>query len=269
MTSLLRADIRRLLQAKSGTYWFLIVLLAIIVVNAIVMHWLVKTFSDAVGGESSGTLGYASPLEFATSLLWFGFLSLLCCLRMASLAWADMRSGFNRSIISSCGKKTYYLEKLLLALVVSFAFTVLGGIAGTGIAAASSGFDGTGSIPALILWVALVTLACWACAAATLAILWLFRSNVLAYLIGISLGSGLISTIVSLALMSVPELANAWSEVAAWFPCGSFSVLSGEYVVDGEFALSALGLAHVLVPTAVCLAFAYICALTFLCKRDL
>ncbi len=269
MTSLLRADIRRLLQAKSGTHWFLIALLAMILINAIVMPWLVKTFSGAVGGESTGSLGYASPLEFASSLLWFGFLSLLCCLRMASLAWADMRSGFNRSIMSSCGKKTYYLEKLLLALVASFAFTVLGVVVGSVIAAVSSGFDGAGSIPALILWIALVTLACWACAAATLAILWLFKSNVLAYLIGISLGSGLISMIVSLALMSVPELASAWGEVVAWFPAGAFGVLSSEYVINGEFALSALGLAHVLAPTAACLAFAYICALAVLCKRDL
>ncbi len=269
MTSLLRADIRRLLQVKSGTHWFLIVLLAMILVNAIVMPWLIKTFSAAVGEESAGSLGYASPLEFVTSLLWFGFLSLLCCLRMASLAWTDMRSGFNRGIISSCGKKTYYLEKLLLALVVSFAFTVLGVVAGSATAAASSGFDGVGSIPALVLWIALVTLACWACAAATLAILWLFKSNVLAYLIGISLGSGLISTIVSLAFMSVPELASAWSKVAAWFPAGAFSTLSGEYVINGEFALGALGFAHVLLPTAVCLAFAYICVSAGLCKRDL
>ncbi|MDO4853844.1 MAG: hypothetical protein Q4A43_00220 [Coriobacteriia bacterium] len=268
MTSLLRADIRRLLQVKNGTHWFLIVLLAMILINAIVMPWLIKTFSDAVG-ESTGTLGYASPLEFAASLLWFGFLSLLCSLRMASLAWADMRSGFNRGIISSCGKKTYYLEKLLLALVVSFAFTVLGVALGSVIAAVSSGFDGVGSVPALALWIVLVTLACWACAAATLAILWLFKSNVLAYLIGISLGSGLISTIVSLAFMSVPELANAWSEVAAWFPAGAFSTLSGEYLINGEFALSAMGFAHVLLPTAVCLAFAYICAIAVLCKRDL
>lgn len=268
MTSLLRADFRRILRPSSNTHWFLVVLVAAILLNVVVMPLLVNMMSDMAGSEDVGSLGFASPLGVAGSLLWLGLLPLLCSLRIATLCWGDMRSGFNRSVVSACGKKAYFTEKLVLALVVSFAFVVIGLVITLVVALIAGGFtQGTGAV-SIILWLVLTTLVCWGCSCLTLAVLWVLKSNVIAYILGISLGGGLISTIISLALGGLPDIAQAWANVVEWLPVSSVNILSSA-VVDGELVLEGMGYAHVLVPTAVCIAIGFACALTILRKRDL
>lgn len=268
MTSLLRADISRILRPSSNTHWFLIVLLAAILLNVVVMPLLVNMMSSMSGSEVPGSLGFASPLGVVSSLMWLGLLPLLSSLRIATLCWADMRSGFNRSIVSACGKKVYFMEKLVLALVVSFAFVVIGVVVTLLIALVSGGFTEGSSIFSFVLWIVLATLACWGCSCLTLAVLWVLKSNVIAYILGISLGGGLISTIISLALGGLPDIAQVWMDIVEWLPVSAVNILTSA-VVDGDLVLDGMGYVHVLVPVAVCIAIGFACALAILRKRDL
>ncbi len=271
MSSLLRADIRRIVRPQSNTHWFLVVLLAVIVLAVVLVPVLVDFFNNANISEEEkeaiNTMRVVTPLGSASTLLLFGLVPLLASLRMATLCWADMRSGFIRTIVSACGKKTYYIEKLVLALVVSFAFLLIGFVLDLLITAIAGGFTDPSPVLDIIIWVVLATLLTWACASLTLTVLWLVKSNALAYILGISLGSGLISSLISLALGAIPAIAEVWAKIVEWFPISAVNTLNN--ITNGGLAYEALDYAHVLVPIAVCLAIAFACASAVMSKRDL
>lgn len=257
-------------------YGYLIAFLVIVLLMSIGIPMLADFLNDMAAqsgsseaaSETDPSLLFGSPLTFlASNLLLFGLVSIFASWCVTAFCWTEMRSGFDRTIVSGCGKKTYYLEKLLFALIVSFAFVVIGMVVAAAAAALTKGFVGGSSLFSLVAWCVLLSLLCWACASLTLAVLWLFRSHVLAIIVGLTLASGAVSSIVSMVFGSVQAVADVWGKIVEWFPTSAFSALSA--VFDGELALEGIQWAHFFVPVAVCLAAAYACVLCVLRRRDL
>lgn len=270
MLSMLKADVCRLFTRKGNLYGYLIAYLVVVLAISIGLPML-SDFLNSTGDPELVTdtsALYTSPLAFISgSLLMLGLVSVFADWCVASVCWNDMRGGFNRTIVGCVGKKAYFAEKLLLALVVSFIFVLAGSVVGTAAAAIAVGISGVGSIPSLLLWLVLTTLACWGNAALTLAVLWLLRSNVFGMLAGLALPSGFISSFVALFITSLPQVSEVWEKVVSWLPCSAMTALNR--VVDDVLVLDGMQLAHILAPTAVCLVLAFACALTVLRRRDL
>ncbi len=270
MFSLLKADVRRLFTRKGNFYGYLIAFLVLVLAISIGLPMLsdfLNSLDDPELRTDTSAL-FTSPLAFLSgALLAMGLVSIFASWCVTSVCWNDMRGGFNRTIVGCVGKKAYFVEKLLLALVVSFLFVIAGSVVGTTAAAIFAGLAGVGSIPSLLLWLVLTTLACWGNATLTLTILWLLRSNVFGMLAGLALPSGLISTIVSLVLMNVPQAGEVWGKIVAWLPCEAMTALN--IVVDDALVVNGTQLAHMLAPAAVCLVVSFACALTVLRRRDL
>lgn len=274
MFTLLKADICRIFSRKGNFYGYLIAFLAVILVFSVGIP-LLADFINSQLAEQDPTQTtdlsamYTSPLPFlAGAMLLFGVVSIFASWCVSSVCWSEMSAGFNRTIVSRVGKRIYFLEKLVFALVVCFVFVIVGSIVGTLAAALTMGLAGMGSVPSLLLWLVLVTVVCWGNACLTITVLWLFKSNVLAALCALTLGGGIVSSIISLITSSIPKVGEAWASVAEWLPCSAFSALSVN-IFDDQLVLSAMELAHVLVPAAVCVAIAFACVLGVLRRRDL
>ena len=270
MLTLLKADIRRLFTRKGNFYGYMVAYLALVLLISVgvpMLSNLINSLDEPELYADTSAL-YTSPLSFlASSLLIFGLVSIFASWCVTSVCWSDMRGGFNRTIVGCVGKKAYFVEKLVLALAVSLVFVIVGSVVGTAAAAAFVGLAGMGSVPSLLAWWVLLTLASWGNACLTLAILWLFKSNVLGMLIGLALPSGLVSLIVSLVVGNIPVVGEGWAKVASWLPCEALTTLSN--VTNDVLVLDGGQVAHVLVPTAVCLAAAFALALTVLRRHDL
>lgn len=274
MLSMLQADLHRILRRKGNFYGYMIAYLIIVLVISIGIPLLTNAFNGLSGQLGSdvqmdATALYTSPLNFLSgSLLIFGIVSIFASWCVASYCWSDMRAGYNRSIVSCVGKKTYYTEKLVFALVMSFIFVLAGSVVGTLAAAVTMGFSGIGSIPSLLLWWMLLSVVCWGNAALAVTVLWLTRSNVLAVLLALTLGGGIVSSIIGLMVSGIPVVGEAWDKITAWLPCEALSRLSS-CVSNDALALTVGSAAHILLPTLVCLAISFACTLTVLRKRDL
>ncbi len=270
MLSLLKADVCRLFTRKGNFYGYLIAYLVLVLAISIGLPMLSNYLNSLDNPElyTDTSALFTSPLAFVSgALLVMGLVSIFASWCATSVCWNDMRGGFNRTIVGCVGKKAYFAEKLLLALVVSFIFVVSGSVVGTAAAAIFVGLAGMGDIASLVLWLVLATVVCWGNACLTLTVLWLLRSNVFGMLIGLALPSGLISSVVSLFTANLPQVSEAWSTVVSWLPCEAITTMS--HVVNDVLTLDGMQWAHVLAPTAVCIVVAFACALTVLRRRDL
>ncbi len=274
MMSILKADLRRMLNLHGNFYGYMVAYLIVVLLMSIGIPMLGNLLNDMAAQSGNTELAtdmsglFASPLAFlSSSLSAFGIVSIFASWCVASFCWSDMRCGFDRTMVSGCGKKLYYLEKLLFALAMSFVFVVIGMVVSLLAAIATVGIAGGSSVVSIVLWCVLLTLICWSCASLTLFVMWITKSHVIAMVAGFTLAAGALSSIVGLFIGSIPTLANVWGEIIAWFPCNAFSRLS--IIVDGELALAAMDWAHVLVPSAACLAISFGCALAVLRRRDM
>lgn len=274
MKSLLRADLSRVFKHKSVVYTMFIVLLIIALLYAVfvpVMQDIVNKAAetDAEMASMTSTPGFQTPLHYATTaLLLFGNVGFLTCWAVVSVAWADARTGYDRTIISAIGKKTYYREKFILATVVSAVFTV--GITVIGCIASGivSGYTEMNSVVGFIEWVCLTIILAWSCSCLSLLILWYFRNSTIAYIAGFVLCTGLLSTVLGLVFGNIsPDAVEAWNNFCKWLPTGSFGALQS--IVDGSPDFSTENLLHIIVAPVVCLAVSYNLAFHRLTKRDI
>ncbi len=269
MAPLLRADLRRLARPHGSFLFYLAIFLAFVLLTVVGAPLVVSAFSGLNQGTEAAApafTGYASSLNLFTGLLAMGWVSLMTSWCAASVCWADMRGGFDRTMIGSCGKKAYYSEKLLLALVLSCAFLVAGMVVSL-VAGFVMGLESLSSPVSVLLWFVLVALECWGCAALTLAVLWVSKSNTLAFGVGLTLAMGIVSGILNMSLGPIPGVNEVWSEVSSWLPNAAFALLQS--VDNGELALELIDVAHILVPAAVCVGVAYVVANNVLPKRDM
>lgn len=271
MDTLLRADLSRIFKHRSVVYTMFLVLLAIALLYAVfvpIMQDFVRNSAETAS-EFSGPVGFGTPLNYAiTALLLFGNIGFLTCWAVISVAWADARSGYDRTIISSCGKKVYYREKFILAFIVSavftFGVTLIGSIA-SGIV---SGYDEIGSVVGLIEWACFVAIVTWGCCCASLVVLWYFRNSTISYIFGFVICTGLLSSVLGMVFGNISaDVAEAWTNFCKWLPTGSFGALQS--VVDGLPDFSNENLLRTVVAPVVCLAVSYFLAYYRLTKRDL
>lgn len=164
MLSLLKADVCRLFTRKGNFYGYLIAYLVLVLAISIGLPMLSNYLNSLDNPElytDTSTL-FTSPLAFVSgALLVMGLVSIFASWCATSVCWNDMRGGFNRTIVGCVGKKAYFAEKLLLALVVSFIFVIAGSVVGTAAAAIFAGLAGVGDIASLVLWLVLATVVCW------------------------------------------------------------------------------------------------------------
>ena len=268
MQTLLRADLRRLRNSHGNATGYFVATIIFVLLVAVGSPMLAKLLASSSSELNDAvTAGWASSLNILTATIMFGFVGLMSSWCASSICWAEMRAGFERTIASSCGKKVYYTEKLVLALVLSCIFVVFGGLIAMLSAALFVGFQVASSIVSILLWMALTILVSWGCACLTLAVLWLMRNNTVAFAVGLTLCTGLLSGVLFMATSSMPEVANVISHIREWLPASAFDALAT--VTDGELVLEPLGYAHVLVPSAVCIVVAFVVAQNVLPKRDL
>lgn len=268
MATLLRADLRRLTRPHGSFLLYLAVFLALVLLVVIGTPLLTKAIAgmNLDGEKVEAFSGYSSPMNLFASFMLFGWVSLITSWCMTSVCWAEMRAGFSRTMASSCGKKTYYTEKLLLALVLSAAFVVIGMVVAF-LGGMVMGLNAFSPIVDVLVWAVLTIVECWGCACLTLAALWLFKNSTVAFAVALTLGTGLVSGVVSMSVASIPGVADAWAELAGWLPVSAFSYLQA--FDNGSFAPDLTSLAHILVPAVVCVAASYAVALTALPKRDM
>ena len=274
MTSLLRADLSRVFKHRSVVYTMFIVLLIIALLYAVFVPILQDVVNNAAEtaselGESAGKRGFDTPLHFGmTALLLFGNVGFLACWACTSVAWADARSGYDRTIISSVGKRVYYREKFVFSAIVSAVFTFGVTIIGSVASGIVSGYASLGSIPELILWCLMVSIISWACACVSLVILWYTRNSTIAYIAGFVLCTGLLSSVLSMVIGNISvDLAETWSEVCKWLPTGTFNSLSA--ISDGHLDLSNENMLRDFIPPVVLLFVSYHLAFRNLTKRDI
>ncbi len=268
MQTLLRADLRRLLNSHGNAVGYFVATVIFVLLVAVGSPMLAKLLASSSPELNEGiSAGWASTLNVLTATIMFGFVGLMTSWCSSSICWAEMRAGFERTIASSCGKKAYYTEKLVLALVLSCIFVVFGGLIAVLSATLFVGVQVMSSIVSLLLWMVLTILVSWGCACLTLASLWLMRNNTVAFAVGLTLCTGLLSGVLLMATSSMPEVADVVSHVREWLPASAFDALAT--VTDGELVLEPLGYAHVLVPSAVCIVVSFVVALNVLPKRDL
>ena len=271
MNSLLRADLSRVFKHRSVVYTMFIVLLVIALLYAVfvpIMQDFVRNSAETAS-EIGSQRGFGTPLSYAiTALLLFGNIGFLTCWACTSVAWADARSGYDRTIISSVGKRVYYREKFILAAIVSAVFTVgitlIGGIA----AGIVSGYTEFGSVIGFIEWICLVAIATWAFTCLSLTVLWYFRNSTIAYITGFVICTGLLSSVLGMVFGNIsPDAAETWTNLCKWLPTGCYSALQS--TVDGAPNFEAENLLRIVAAPVVCLFVSYHLAFHNLTKRDL
>lgn len=270
MQGLLRADLKRSLTSFGAFYRYLIFLLAFVVLSAVGIPMLMQFYAETTGGAAADAT-YGSPLNFASvSMFMFGLTGFVASWCVASICWTDMRSGYIRTIISSCGKKSYFTEKLVFSLVICFLFIAITFIFGALVAGLFVGFKEVGSIFDLLIWIIVATLLTWSCATLTQAFLWLLKSNVIAYIVGFVLCTGMLSQVIGMLIGGIGvEVSEAWTEIKSWFPCDAFSTLGGPCVTpEGALNIDAMGWAHIIVPIVVLLVLSYFLVTKVIRKRD-
>ena len=272
MGTLLRADLRRILNPHGNFLGYFIALVIFTVLTVVGAPLLVRLMAGMYSsGEADVAAGlgttYASTLNMMTSILSFGFVGLMTCWSSCAICFTDIRAGFERTIVSSCGKKAYYTEKLVLALVLSVIFVIVGGLLALLAGSLFIGGQIVSGPVSIVMWLALSVVVSWACACLCLAVLWILRNNTVAFLLALTLGSGLVSGVAVMATSAMPDLAQTISSIREWLPVGAYTVL--ETVTDGELVLSGEQLAKVFVPSAVCVAAGFLTAARVLPKRDL
>ncbi len=268
MGKLLRADLRRILSPHGNFWGYLIALVLFTVLTVVGAPMLVRLMADMGQSEVSDLAStYSSTLAMMSSILSFGFVGLMSSWSVCAICFTDIRAGFERTIVSSCGKKAYFVEKLVLALVVSAIFVLIGGLLALVAGSLFVGARIATGVVSIVLWFVLSIIVSWACACLCLAVLWIVRNNTVAFLLALTLGSGLLSGVVIMATSTMPELSHAISSIREWLPVGAYTIL--ESVTDGELVLDGTQLAKIFVPSAVCVAAGFVTALHVLPKRDL
>lgn len=268
MNSLLRADLSRVFKHRSTVYVLFGVMLLVALLYAVLIPLAQEFLKNSGEAEYADItrLGWPTPLAFsATALLTFGIVGFLSCWAVTSVAWADIRSGYDRTIISSCGKRIYYREKFTFASVVSLIFvagTVVIGSVASGII---SGYEEIGSIVNTIIWCLYVAIISWACACLSLVVLWVTKNSTISYITGFVLCTGLLSSVIGMFLANIsPEVVQVWTDISDWFPKGAFSHL--ETITDGSFDLSNDNFLHLIITPVVCLSISYHVALRHLTR---
>ena len=271
MNSLLRADLSRVFKHRSVVYTMFIVLLLIALFYAVfvpIMQDIVQNSAETAS-QAGTQKGFGTPLNYAiTALLLFGNIGFLTCWACTSIAWADARSGYDRTIISSVGKRVYYREKFILSAIVSAVFTVgvtLIGCIASGIA---SGYTEFGNVIGFIEWLCLVAIATWAFTCLSLTVLWYFRNSTIAYIVGFVICTGLLSSVLGIVFGNIgQEASEAWANLCKWLPTGCYSALQS--TVDGAPNFETENLLHIVVAPVVCLFVSYHLSFHNLTKRDL
>ena len=272
MISLLKADLARIFKHRSTVYTMFIVLLVIALAYAVlvpvVQEFLKNSNANAASELEIQKTGFGLPIKYlVTSLLLFGNAGFLICWAVTSVAWADARMGYDRTIISGCGKRIYYQEKLQLACIISFIFVFLVALIGCIASGIVSGYDEIGSVIDMLLLCLYTAIISWGCACISLVVLWLTKNSTISYIVGFILCTGLLSTVLGMVLGNVgPDVAQAWSDFAKWLPTGAFGALQN--ITDGHIDMGDNFL-RVFVAPIVCLVFSYVFSLHYLTKRDL
>lgn len=278
MFSLLRADLRRIVRRHGSFYGFVIALFVFGLFTGaipVLVRSLLASVAQSSGGNAetqalnealSGS--YASPTGCIVGIMMEGgFLTLIACLSAAHLCWVDKRNGFDRTIVSSCGKRTYYHEKMAFALVLSVLYAVVASVFALVIGGLISGIAGMDTVPAFLGWFVCTVLVNWACACLCMAVLWLFKSQVLVYLLAFVMASPVVMGLLGLGINNLGQQASElYNELCRWLPHTAVG-LAGS-LVDGSFAFPVEDLPHLIVPCVACLALTFV-GIGVLRKRDL
>ncbi|WP_322153647.1 hypothetical protein [Paratractidigestivibacter sp.] len=264
MFSLLRADMRRILRRHGGFYGFAIVIVALCLVMGVAVELLSRLGAEA--GVDTGITPYASPVDCVVGMLG-DLLALVICLSAVRVCWIDKRNGYDRTIVSSCGKRTYYHEKILFALVLTvvFALFALAATSVTGLLV--RGISGLDSPLVFVEWFAPTVLVAWTCACLSMAGLWLTGSQILGIVLAFFLTNGMIAGAIGMAVGGVnADVAQVYYAVCEWLPNAAVTLSAN--AVNGAFVFAQEGLARMAVPTVACLALTFVCV-GVLRKRDL
>jgi hypothetical protein len=270
--SLLKADLARIFKHRSTVYTMFIVLLVIALAYAVlvplVQEFLKNSNPNAATDLEIQKTGFGLPIKYlVTSLLLFGNAGFLICWAVTSVSWADIRMGYDRTIISGCGKRVYYEEKLQLACIISFLFVYLVALIGCIASGIVSGYDEIGSVIDILLLCLYTSVISWGCASVSLVVLWLTRNSTISYIVGFVLCTGILSTVIYGVLGNFgPDVQQAWMEFMKCLPTGAFSALQN--ITDGHIQMGDNAL-RLFVAPAVCLVFSYAFSLHYLTKRDL
>ena len=277
MFSLLRADLRRIVRRHGSFYGFVIALLVFGLFTGalpVIVRSILASVAQSSGNAEAAALNEALSGSYATPtgcivgiMMEGGFLTLVTCLSAAHLCWVDKRNGFDRTIVSSCGKRTYYHEKMAFALVLSVLYAVVASVFALVIGGLITGITGMDAVPAFLGWFASTVIVNWACACLCMAVLWLFKSQVLVYLLAFVMANPMVMSLLGLGVNNLGEQASEfYTELCKWLPHTAVS-LAGN-LVDGSFAFPADSLPNMIVPCVACFTLTFL-GVGALRKRDL
>lgn len=277
MFSLLRADLRRIVRRHGSFYGFVIALFVFGLFTGalpVLVRSLLASVAQSSGNADAEALNqalsgsYAAPTGCIVGIMMEGgFLTLITCLSAAHLCWVDKRNGFDRTIVSSCGKRTYYHEKMAFALVLSVLYAVVASVFALVIGGLISGISGMDTAPAFLGWFVSTVIVNWACACLCMAVLWLFKSQVLVYLLAFVMANSMVMSLLGLGVNNLGQQASEiYAEICKWLPHTAVS-LAGN-LVDGSFSFPVDSLPNMIVPCVACLVLTFL-SVGALRKRDL
>ena len=278
MLSLLRADLRRMVRRHGSFYGFVIALAVFGLLTGVLpvlMRPVLAGLSEAAGETGAAeeldqalSAPFATPVTCIASIMSSGgFLALMVCLSVTHLCWVDKRNGYDRTIVSSCGKRTYYHEKMAFALVLSVAFTLVASVIALVFGGLASGISGLDSPVVLIEWFCATVFTAWACACLCMAVLWLTKNQLLVFVLAVALVNPVITQLLGLAVGNLGSWASeTYTKVLEWMPHTAVA-LAGN-VVNGSFVCDLESLPNLVVPCVACVALTFL-AVGALRKRDL
>lgn len=251
MFGILRGDIYRALQLRGNVFWYLVIFAAFVIGNVLFAALFGQPINDIFSSATDEVVASATTEEeaelyaattidmfanFSTAtnflghaLMPFGFMTMMVCWCVTNFAWVDIRDGYIKGLVSGVGKRAYFTEKLVFALVIAVVFAIVGAVLGIGLTLLTGiGFKADESVVQILVWLLLAILVSWGCAALCLGVLWIARNQVITYLVGFLLASGFLSGLLAGVIAMVPNmdaLASAFNVVMEWLPRGVVSSL--------------------------------------------
>lgn len=278
MLSLLRADLRRITRRHGSFFGFVIVIFAFALLTGVLpvlLRSALASLSESTGDSASTqalnealSAPFATPTSCVASMMGTGgFLALMVCLSATHLCWVDKRNGYDRTIVSSCGKRTYYHEKMAFALVLSVIYAVVATVIALVLGGLVSGIAGMDSPLSFIGWFVTTVLTAWVCACLCMAVLWLTKNQLLVFVLAVALVNPIVFNLLGLAIGNLGEgVSGAYTKILEWMPHTAVTLASN--IQDGSFTFELENLLNLVVPSVVCLGLTFL-AVGALRKRDL
>lgn len=237
MINLFRMDMYRLFRSIS--FWIILAVVVVMVAFTVFSLWFMTTpeYLNALGASQSESgvmvgittsTGETSPEAAAATQAMLlnldylhylgnitisgGFLATFIAIFVALFMASEFDTGFSKNVfVSQKNRLKFFASKCLTLLIIVLIFFAVSCVAGL-IGALIASFDFT-AVPVgdVFLWLGLSILVLWGFSMLVAMLAWAFRTKAAPLVVGLLIGSGLISLLIGAILALVPAISS-WGD---------------------------------------------------------